>query len=66
MIGVEARAQWLASVEVVSGYFESVASCWAKCIRVEGGKVIFWDGLSSGPTAKRAAVGARGALPPVP
>ena len=46
MIGVEARAQWLASVEVVSGYFESVASCWAKCIRVEGGKVIFWDGLS--------------------
>jgi hypothetical protein len=46
MIGVEARAQWLASVEVVSGYFESVASCWAKCIRVEGGKVIFWDGLT--------------------
>ncbi len=46
MIGVETRAQWLASVEVVSGYFESVASCWGKCIRGEDGKVIFWDGLT--------------------
>jgi hypothetical protein len=53
MIGVEARAQWLASVEVVSGYFESVASCWAKCIRVEGGKVIFWDGLIRDPQTQQ-------------
>ncbi len=37
MIGVEARAHWLASLAVVSGYFQSVASRGATRIRVEGG-----------------------------
>jgi len=37
MIGVEARAHWLASLAVVSGYFQSVASRGATHIRVEGG-----------------------------
>ena len=42
----EVRAQWFAEFEVGSGTFESSASRWAKCIRVEGGEGFFWSGLN--------------------
>jgi len=53
----EVRAQWFAEFEVGSGTFESSASRWAKCIRVEGGEGSFWSGLTRADLLAESSMG---------